>query len=173
MLYLCHPTGYSQFTLLYLPRPKTASSNTNRSIKPTKLLYQNPLHHPTTLFDSTVTQITSHALYNQITDIVKSFDLVSSDTCPCSSRPGQKLAPPSRPLHHRRSQSRSPNQNPSGSSNQEKMGRYQQSSDRQSFCPPDAKATPLSACAICLGRHRHIVGKCNSATLWSGQPSTC
>ncbi|KAJ6482382.1 hypothetical protein DFH09DRAFT_950140, partial [Mycena vulgaris] len=26
----------------------------------------------------------------------------------------------------------------------------------------------LSACAVCLGRHRHDVRACNSSTLWNG-----
>ncbi|KAF8149508.1 hypothetical protein B0H34DRAFT_635480, partial [Crassisporium funariophilum] len=30
-----------------------------------------------------------------------------------------------------------------------------------------------SACAVCLGRHRHDIGKCVSDTLWDGAPSRC
>ncbi|KAF8151702.1 hypothetical protein B0H34DRAFT_616616, partial [Crassisporium funariophilum] len=30
-----------------------------------------------------------------------------------------------------------------------------------------------SACAVCLGRHRHDIGKCVSDTLWDGNSSRC
>jgi hypothetical protein len=108
-----------------------------------------------------------------MSEIIKSHDTISTDAYPRGPRSNRRSPPPSRPMHHRRSRSRSPNHNQSASSsNHDNTGRYSRSSDH-SFRTPDSKSTSLSACAICLGRHRHIIGKCNNPTIWSGQPSLC
>lgn len=42
----------------------------------------------------------------------------------------------------------------------------------QSF-RPGASSSSHSACAVCLGRHQHLVAKCNSETLWDDQRAWC
>ena len=81
----------------------------------------------------------------------------------------------------RRSRSRSPTRHPS---------RYRQTSpplpkskqyptpqpippNRTQSFQPGASSPGLSACAICLGRHPHIVAKCKSDTLWDGSRAHC
>lgn len=36
-----------------------------------------------------------------------------------------------------------------------------------------ARDSVLSACAVCLGRHRHVVSQCNSKTRWNGGAARC
>jgi hypothetical protein len=43
----------------------------------------------------------------------------------------------------------------------------------KSFFHPGASTRIPSACAICLGRHRHEIRKCSSGTLWSGEKAHC
>ena len=46
-------------------------------------------------------------------------------------------------------------------------------SNRRPSFPAGASSRGPSACAICLGRHRHEISKCCSETLWNGEKARC
>jgi hypothetical protein len=120
-----------------------------------------------------VLHLTQENRIERMNEVLKTFNAISTDTRSRSARSNRRSSSPSRPTHHRHSRSRSPHRNPPSSSSQDRTGRNHSNSYRQSFRTPDTRSTSLVACAICLGRHRHVIGKCNNATLWSGQPSAC
>lgn len=43
----------------------------------------------------------------------------------------------------------------------------------ESITPVSPSVSVRAVCAVCLGRHRHDMRQCNTATTWSGKPARC